>query len=1052
MIDVELKKRGVYLGKTGETGRYRVWLDVSAWDEEYEGGVGLLLYTDPKGNTAPMRTVKEFDGEKTKLYGYVTAEETKEAGTGVIEVRWENAGVVAKSDHFNTVVMASSYTGKNIGDNTPDWVRDLMTELNAVNVVLDEAAQVAEDVAAIRETIEGAETVAKAAALDAEAWAVGERDGEDVDEDDPTYGNNARKYAQDAGGSAAAAGVYKLEAEAWAKGTKNGQAVPSTDPAYQKNAKYYAEQAFSGTPEGYADLVGDVGDLKSAIEQAGGLREFNPTGAGSTKYDYAFKAGETYLFVNNCAVSCTLTTNNGTSMVERIGTLLPGAKASFVPTQDAPKINCYLSARDDTGSIYAYNGDYAKNKITIDGINEAISGINDSLDGLEEEDDAIGERIGSIENMESQTVYSTTVSGTQSVQKSVSIPAGKYTVKCTDVTSADTDSDKCGVYFSVGTTQKALLYVDRNTAEYSLTLEEAITHIIFWASNTYAKGAGDAFSFGGFSIEKSTPIVETVTGMAARVDEIGRATDELAKQVMSGTYTGTTQYWTAKEFPEGDYYIRIGNIETDDTDADISAVMFTTSGNSEKLTLRFIRGREQARHFHLPSGVGRVFFFPSRNYASSVNDSFTFSNVVIWKVNEGLLDNREIPTPEGFTWTNHPLAGHLFRTEQGIACDFDVADLKPSAGKTYWVAPDGDDAAAGTDSEHPLQSLRTALLRNDVDTIIVKDGFYESSLGPGHVQGLSRSVAIVADEGANPVISSNTGAHTWAKTSGYTYLYETAATDTNTVWDIANEIPYTRVTTLAEAEAAGATYYCDGTKTYVHTKSGDAPTTAIRCCAQRDNFRITTSGRITLYVEGLTICGGDDGAFQIVGDGSTRPLVYGKKCLFTGGFLYGACYLGGCESIMQDCEACESTSDGFGIHMNLATGTVPPLAVEINCEGHHNGIAGDLNNDNGTTIHAGGKVIRVNGRYHHNKGPNVADVHANTQSWNLGCRAWASTSRASNTYNFEVSTRGPEMWLDTCAGFDSTCSLYVGTGSTTYLHNCALVNMQVNEDAYIEAY
>ena len=266
MVDVELKKRGVYLGKTGETGRYRVWLDVSAWDEEYEGGVGLLLYTDPKGNTAPMRTVKEFDGEKTKLYGYVTAEETKEAGTGVIEARWENAGVVAKSDHFNTVVMASSYTGKNIGENTPDWVRDLMTELNAVNVVLDEAAQVAEDVAAIRETIEGAETVAKAAALDSEAWAVGERDGEDVDEDDPTYGNNARKYAQDAGGSATFAQIERQTAEAWAVGKRNGQDVGSTDPAYHNNAKYYAEQAFSGTPEGYAALVEDVGDAKSAVK------------------------------------------------------------------------------------------------------------------------------------------------------------------------------------------------------------------------------------------------------------------------------------------------------------------------------------------------------------------------------------------------------------------------------------------------------------------------------------------------------------------------------------------------------------------------------------------------------------------------------------------------------------------------------------------------------------------------------------------------------------------------------------------------------------------
>ena len=34
---------------------------------------------------------------------------------------------------------------------------------------------------------------------------------------------------------------YKEDAEAWAVGTRNGTAVPSSDPAYHNNAKYYAE-------------------------------------------------------------------------------------------------------------------------------------------------------------------------------------------------------------------------------------------------------------------------------------------------------------------------------------------------------------------------------------------------------------------------------------------------------------------------------------------------------------------------------------------------------------------------------------------------------------------------------------------------------------------------------------------------------------------------------------------------------------------------------------------------------------------------------------------
>ena len=42
-----------------------------------------------------------------------------------------------------------------------------------------------------------------------------------------------------------------LDAEAWAVGQKDGSDVPSTDPRYENNSKYYAEQ--SGTYWGYVD-------------------------------------------------------------------------------------------------------------------------------------------------------------------------------------------------------------------------------------------------------------------------------------------------------------------------------------------------------------------------------------------------------------------------------------------------------------------------------------------------------------------------------------------------------------------------------------------------------------------------------------------------------------------------------------------------------------------------------------------------------------------------------------------------------------------------------
>lgn len=140
---------------------------------------------------------------------------------------------------------------------------------------------------------------ASARAKDAEAYAIGSRDGEPITSDDPAYHNNALYYAgqaagsasdahadavaahddagnahadaqaaagsaSDASGYATAAGNAKTaaqsaqgyaeaaqtgaetaegNAEAWSVGQRDGVDVPATDPAYNNNAKYYAGQA-----------------------------------------------------------------------------------------------------------------------------------------------------------------------------------------------------------------------------------------------------------------------------------------------------------------------------------------------------------------------------------------------------------------------------------------------------------------------------------------------------------------------------------------------------------------------------------------------------------------------------------------------------------------------------------------------------------------------------------------------------------------------------------------------------------------------------------------
>jgi len=123
----------------------------------------------------------------------------------------------------------------------------------------------------------------------AEAWAVGERGGTPVSSGDTTYQNNAKYYAgeastsatnagtseSNASGSASAAAQSEEDAEAWAVGERNGTPVPSTDPTYQNNAKYYAQSI--GVP-----AISTLTDVTLTSLADGDFLQYNST---STKWE-----------------------------------------------------------------------------------------------------------------------------------------------------------------------------------------------------------------------------------------------------------------------------------------------------------------------------------------------------------------------------------------------------------------------------------------------------------------------------------------------------------------------------------------------------------------------------------------------------------------------------------------------------------------------------------------------------------------------------------------------------------------------------------------------
>lgn len=120
-------------------------------------------------------------------------------------------------------------------------------------------------------------------AEDAEAWAVGQRDGSDVSSSDPTYHNNSKYYSEVSEDKAE-------DSEAYAIGKRGGTDVPQSDPAYHNNSKYYAEQAeatLSNTVRSFNGRKGAVvptaGDYN--INDLGDVNITSPTDGQGLRYD-----------------------------------------------------------------------------------------------------------------------------------------------------------------------------------------------------------------------------------------------------------------------------------------------------------------------------------------------------------------------------------------------------------------------------------------------------------------------------------------------------------------------------------------------------------------------------------------------------------------------------------------------------------------------------------------------------------------------------------------------------------------------------------------------
>ena len=206
----------IELGRQGENNITTVIFPTADWAEEFGQGAFQLVHRrrcDPA--PYPCNITVDDNGDVNWL---VESADVFYDGIGWAQLAYVVGGAIAKSVVYMTSTTLSLGGGP-LPQPVPDWIQNIY---------------------AINDHVTEAEQTTAQKALDAEAWAVGQRGGEDVPETDETYHNSAKYHSQQAGDSASAAAQSADDA--------SGSAGAASDSADAAELSANQAAAFVGAP------------------------------------------------------------------------------------------------------------------------------------------------------------------------------------------------------------------------------------------------------------------------------------------------------------------------------------------------------------------------------------------------------------------------------------------------------------------------------------------------------------------------------------------------------------------------------------------------------------------------------------------------------------------------------------------------------------------------------------------------------------------------------------------------------------------------------------
>lgn len=404
----------------------------------------------------------------------------------------------------------------------------------------------------------------------------------------------------------------------------------------------------------------------------------------------------------------------------------------------------------------------------------------------------------------------------------------------------------------------------------------------------------------------------------------------------------------------------------------------------------------------------------------------TKANKNIWGYNQVVLP---FTFPKEFNWTN-TLPNIKIKGGQCLH-DIDVSKYEIK-GKTYYVdIKTGSGSNDGLTPGTPLPNIQVAINKGDAETIIVGSGWYEHTHGYMAtgilIDNTKKPLTIKAKGDGDVYISANSYNLSFALENGYSNVYSAVRTgigrviDTKYKDDDGEFLELTKVSSISQVESTVNSYYTDNSKVYIHTKDSRKADNDIKCLF---NNIYTLQFHKDLYLEGIKIIGGKSAL-----KGGSGAKLYAKNCEFKFSTLENGLSINSSFGVIQNCKANNNYLDGF----NYNRGEI----IEADCQALRNGILGIGLADvqNGSTQHNGGKIIRINCKYGFNKGSNLGDNHANTQSVNLNIVSHGSRSETEQyNSNFTAHTNST-VWLFNCVSFSSKIDFLAEEGATLYCNS-----------------